>query len=92
VARSSPVRARPRRWSALGVRVTVGGRVGADVTLPHGRAVLRVYVATLSDGQRPQAIEHRELRWLGAHELDDVPWLPADAPIVSALGPLLGAG
>ena len=75
----------------LKVRVEVGLRVGGDVTLAHGRAVLRVYAATLVDGDEPTLTEHSELRWLAADELDSVAWLPADAPIVAALRPLLGA-
>ncbi|GAA4694349.1 hypothetical protein Prum_049980 [Phytohabitans rumicis] len=73
----------------LGVRVAVGDRVGGDVLLGHGRAVLRVFAARLLDGEQPQALEHAELRWLAADQLDSVQWLPADAPIVTALGPLL---
>jgi 8-oxo-dGTP diphosphatase len=73
----------------LGVRVAVGERVGDDVTLGHGWAVLRVYAAVLDGPERPQPLEHLELRWLGVDELDSVDWLPADAPIVAALRPLL---
>ncbi len=69
----------------LGVQVAVGARVGGDVPLGHGWAVLRVYLATLLDGEQPQRLEHAELRWLGADALDSVDWLPADAPIVAAL-------
>jgi 8-oxo-dGTP diphosphatase len=43
----------------------------------------------LVNSLQPQPIEHAELRWLAAHELDSVAWLPADAPIVAALRPLL---
>jgi 8-oxo-dGTP diphosphatase len=74
----------------LDARVRVGDRVGEDVRLGNGRAVLRVYLARLVDGDQPRALEHGELRWLTAAELDTVPWLPADAPIVTALRPLLG--
>jgi 8-oxo-dGTP diphosphatase len=73
----------------LGVRVVVGDRVGGDIMLGHGRAVLKVYLATLIDGEEPQLIEHSALRWLAADELDSVPWLPADAPIVAALPDVL---
>jgi 8-oxo-dGTP diphosphatase len=69
----------------LGVGIAVGVRVGGDVLLGHGRAVLRVYTARLTNGHVPRPIEHEELRWLAADELDSVPWLPADAPIVAAL-------
>lgn len=68
----------------LGVLVAVGPRVGDDVLLGHGRSVLRVYLATLVKGQ-PAPLEHSEIRWLGRDQLGDVPWLPADAPIVEAL-------
>jgi 8-oxo-dGTP diphosphatase len=73
----------------LGVRVEVGDRIGRDVPLGHPCAVLRVYAARLVDGDLPRALEHSELRWLTASELDSVLWLPADAPIVAALPPLL---
>ncbi|MEU7819954.1 (deoxy)nucleoside triphosphate pyrophosphohydrolase [Catellatospora sp. NPDC049133] len=75
----------------LGVTVEVGERVGQDVMLGHGRAVLKVYTARLVKGV-PQLIEHAELRWLAAHELHTVPWLPADAPIVAALPKFMGDG
>ena len=78
-------------FEELDVTVDVGGRVGADVLLGHGRAVLRVYAASLLSGNEPRLIEHQEFRWLSVDELYDVPWLPADAPIVAALEPLLTA-
>jgi len=73
----------------LGVRVEVGERVGPDVPLARGRAVLRVFAVTLLGGDVPQALEHSSMRWLGADELDSVPWLPADRPIVEELPALL---
>jgi 8-oxo-dGTP diphosphatase len=73
----------------LGVPVTVGERVGADIPLGHGWAVLKVYTATLYDGDVPRLIEHGDMRWLDVNELSSVDWLPADAPIVAALPPFL---
>ena len=73
----------------LGVRVAVGPRIGPDVPLAHGRAVLRVFAVTLLDGDEPRALEHAAMRWLSADELDTVHWLPADKPIVAVLPPLL---
>jgi 8-oxo-dGTP diphosphatase len=73
----------------LGVRVQVGERVGPDVPLAHGRAVLRVFRAELLGGDMPQALEHTAMRWLSGEELDSVPWLPADKPIVAELRSLL---
>jgi 8-oxo-dGTP diphosphatase len=76
----------------LGVRVAVGARVGPDVPLAHGRAVLRVFTVTLLNGDEPRALEHTAMRWLAADELDSVPWLPADRPIVAELPVLLAEG
>jgi 8-oxo-dGTP diphosphatase len=73
----------------LGVRVEVGDRVGPDVPLAHGRAVLRVFAVRLLGGDQPRALEHSAMRWLSADELDSVPWLPADKPIVAELPALL---
>lgn len=75
----------------LAVRVEIGERVGRDVRMAHGRSVLKVYTARLLGGDTPQPLEHSELRWLSADELDTVTWLPADTPIVSALRPVLAA-
>jgi 8-oxo-dGTP diphosphatase len=74
----------------LGVRVVaVGPRVGPDVPLAHGRAVLRVFAVTLLAGDVPRNLEHTSMRWLAVDELDSVPWLPADEPIVAELPALL---
>ena len=73
----------------LGIRVEVGDRVGPDVPLAHGRAVLRVYAVEVLDDGVPEALEHSALRWLAADQLDSVPWLPADVPIVAELRALL---
>ncbi|MFC3501231.1 (deoxy)nucleoside triphosphate pyrophosphohydrolase [Micromonospora krabiensis] len=73
----------------LAVRVEIGDRVGRNVKMAHGRSVLKVYSASLVEDDQPQPLEHSALRWLSAAELDSVTWLPADAPIVAALRPLL---
>lgn len=73
----------------LGVRVAVGARIGPDVPLAHGRAVLRVFAVRLIDGDVPRNLEHTAMRWLSADELDTVHWLPADKPIVAELPALL---
>jgi 8-oxo-dGTP diphosphatase len=65
----------------LGVAIEVGALVG-DVEIPIG--VLRVYRARLISGS-PSPREHRELRWLAPDELDDVPWIDADRPLVDRL-------
>jgi 8-oxo-dGTP diphosphatase len=74
----------------LDVEIVVGDRIGGDIRLGHHGTVLRIYSATLNGGE-PRAIEHAEIRWLGVDDIDSVPWLPADAPIVAALrdGPYL---
>jgi 8-oxo-dGTP diphosphatase len=73
----------------LGVGIEVIDRLGDDILLPTGTALLKVWTARLVSGTLT-AIEHAELRWLSADELDDVPWLPADAPLVALLRDQLG--
>jgi 8-oxo-dGTP diphosphatase len=73
----------------LGVTVEVGPRVGPELDL-GGTAVMRVHLCTLLAGE-PVAHEHDALRWLGPEELDDVPWIPADAPVLAELAGQLRA-
>ncbi|HJP74207.1 MAG TPA: (deoxy)nucleoside triphosphate pyrophosphohydrolase [Pseudonocardiaceae bacterium] len=72
----------------LGATVTVAGRVGPDLILPSGW-VLRIHAARLADGQRPDALEHHALRWVGGADLSDVDWLDADRAVLPALRALL---
>jgi 8-oxo-dGTP diphosphatase len=71
----------------LGVEIAIDGRLGGD--LPIGEtAVLRVYRARITAGE-PTLVDHDEHRWLAADELDDVPWIPVDLPLVAELRSLL---
>jgi len=71
----------------LEVEAAVEDRLGAD--LPIGdTAVLRVYLARLMSGE-PALVDHDAHRWLAAGELDQVPWIPVDRPLVDDLRRLL---
>jgi 8-oxo-dGTP diphosphatase len=39
---------------------------------------------TLVSGE-PAALDHAEVRWLAADELDTVTWAPADIPLLGAV-------
>lgn len=67
----------------LGCEARVGERLGPDLLIGD-TAVLRVYLATLVGGE-PQLVDHDEHRWLGADELDTVPWIEVDAPLLPPL-------
>ncbi len=70
----------------LGLEAVVGDRLGDDV--PVGDAlVLRVYLASAVG--EPRLVDHDAHRWLSAAELDDVPWIAVDAPLVEALRQVL---
>ena len=74
----------------LGIEADVGARLGGD--LPIGEtAVLRVYLCRVLSGELT-LVDHDEHRWLTAGELDDVPWIPVDLPLVADLRRLLAAG
>jgi 8-oxo-dGTP diphosphatase len=74
----------------LDVVVSVGDRLGGDVVVQgdRGEWVLRVWTARIAAGT-VRLVEHSDARWLSVDELDDVPWIEADAPLVEALRTLL---
>ena len=74
----------------LGIEVTVGARLGTDVALSEA-ATLRAYLVTQTDGV-VQLNDHRALRWVGADELDDLPWVPADRVWLPELAAALRSG
>jgi 8-oxo-dGTP diphosphatase len=74
----------------LDVEIAVGARLGADVevTGPRGPWVLKVWTARIVSGE-VRLVEHADARWLTVDQLDDVPWIEVDAPLVTALRALL---
>jgi 8-oxo-dGTP diphosphatase len=60
----------------LGIQVEVGPRLGGDVALSDS-TTLRAYLVRHTGGTA-RAHDHRALRWVGAAELDDLDWVPAD--------------
>lgn len=72
----------------LGVGIRLLDRIGGDWRLGDG-AILNVWTAEVVEGVPEPLEDHSELRWLGVHELNDVPWLAADLPVIDALRPLL---
>ncbi|MGK2903160.1 MAG: (deoxy)nucleoside triphosphate pyrophosphohydrolase [Mycobacterium sp.] len=60
----------------LGIEVTVGAHLGADVALPNGMT-LRAFLVTAPEAT-PHPHDHRALRWVGADELTGLAWVPAD--------------
>jgi 8-oxo-dGTP diphosphatase len=74
----------------LGVEVTVGPRIGADVAL-NTTTTLRAYRVNQTGGAlHPN--DHRALRWVGADDLDDLAWVPADRAWVPELTRALRTG
>lgn len=74
----------------LGVHVRLGARVGGDWPIgPNG--ILRVWFAEITEGE-PRPLEHAALRWLTPDQIEDLPWLPADLPLVREIAVRLLAG
>ncbi len=74
----------------LGVIVTVGAALGeSEHAYGHGVVRLVALHCTLVTGE-PTPLDHEALCWLGPHELESVPWAPADVPFLAALRALLG--
>jgi len=78
----------------LGVTIRLGPHVPGPLpgkTWALGeRYEMLVWIAEVADGQPAPIEDHDELRWLGPGELLDVPWLPADLPIIEQVGKRLG--
>lgn len=79
----------------LRVAVEFGAEVAGPVELGEVTAwqltagwVMNVRLARITGGV-PQLVDHDELRWLTRAQLDDVPWLAPDLPIVQAIRHLL---
>ena len=72
----------------LGVTAVVGDRLGGDLLIGE-TAVLRVYLCSDVVGE-PQLVDHDAHRWLSVGELDEVAWIPVDAPLIEELRQLLG--
>jgi 8-oxo-dGTP diphosphatase len=77
----------------LGVDVELGDLVRGP--LPGGRwplgesYAMTVWLARVTAGEAAPIEDHDELRWLRHDELHDIPWLPADLPIVDRIAPML---
>jgi 8-oxo-dGTP diphosphatase len=77
----------------LGVDVELGDLVQGP--LPGGRwplgesYAMTVWLARVTAGEAAPIEDHDELRWLRHEELHDIPWLPADLPIVDLIAPML---
>jgi 8-oxo-dGTP diphosphatase len=72
----------------LGADIAVGVRLGPDLPIHSGERVLRVFLARVVAGS-PVALDHARLRWLAADELDSVPWLDTNRPLLELLHVLL---
>lgn len=75
----------------LGVEVQVGAELegpGPDGWPLSDSAVMRVWLAVVTAGIPAALQDHDELRWVDlkdSSELIQLPWIPADRPIVDAL-------
>ena len=74
----------------LGVSISVGALLpgplpGATWPLTE-RFEMIVWIAAVAEGVPAPIEDHDELRWVLVDELEAIAWLPADLPIVRALG------
>lgn len=75
----------------LGVEVQIGAELegpGPDGWPLNESAVMRVWLAVITAGVPAALEDHDELRWVdlaATGELTELPWIPADRPIVDFL-------
>lgn len=70
----------------LGVVVRVGEEVGS---VREHDLRLRLFAATLGDGEPAAGPDHDRLRWLSAEQLATVEWLPSDQALLAAVAAAL---
>lgn len=70
----------------LGCRVTAAEHALAETEHRYAHRTVRLVALEVS-GQAQELVlrEHRAVRWLGASELLDVPWVPADVDLLPAV-------
>lgn len=72
----------------LGVGLVVGARVpgplAGDWAIDRSLR-LRVWRARVASGTPAPLVDHDDVRWVDAEDWTELPWLPADEPIVAAL-------
>jgi 8-oxo-dGTP diphosphatase len=74
----------------LGVSVVLGVEVRGPIAQGwplNDRAAMRVWFAEVAHGRPAPLEDHDELRWvsLDGDDVERLPWIPADFPIVAAL-------
>jgi 8-oxo-dGTP diphosphatase len=80
----------------LGIHVRLGAEIPgpADQGWPlNGKAAMRVWFVEVTAGEPEALQDHDELRWVpldAGTEVEDLPWIPADKPILVALRSALG--
>lgn len=81
----------------LAEELGIEAKLGEELTGPHlqgwvlnEKAAMRVWLAEISAGQAQALQDHAQLAWCQLdHQLLDLPWIPADLPIVEDLLNLL---
>jgi len=71
----------------LNIVVRVGERIGPDLDIGDGHE-LHAYLVELISGD-PSPTVHDAIRWVHADEVDDLAWLPSDAPLIPHLRAVL---
>jgi 8-oxo-dGTP diphosphatase len=73
----------------LGVEVALGDRIPGPMERgrwPLGASyAMTIWWAVVTRGEAAPIEDHDQLRWLARDELDAVPWLPADLPVVERI-------
>jgi 8-oxo-dGTP diphosphatase len=77
----------------LAASIAISGEIPAD-SAPwpiSEKQILRLYVASLVQGEPRPGADHDALRWLTLDELESVNWLPSDRLALSAVRSALAA-
>lgn len=81
----------------LAEELSITATLGDEVPAPDGGAwpgvpgiTIRLWFAQVATGVPTAGVAHDEVQWLPKERWNDVPWIAADLPILSALEPAFG--
>ena len=74
----------------LGVAIEITGTLGGPWPMIGGPGLWQPFIARITAGV-PQLVDHDDMRWLAADELESVEWLASDQPVMGEVARLLSA-
>ena len=77
-------------FAAMTAQAEITGTLGGPWPMIGGPGLWQPFIARITAGV-PQLVDHDDMRWLAADELESVEWLASDQPVMGEVARLLSA-